>query len=151
MKRGVPILRSIFRIYIIHLSAILAIWLAMYYPGLDVILSILYLLLLWEEGKYTLRTFRSPLKQKIIAVIWQLPGIILGSSVILGLDRLTDFAYYFVFILELWVTPVLPLVSLLPAWSILDRPLYYYLLFVMVPLLAVYYCLPLFRKQYRKN
>jgi hypothetical protein len=123
----------------------------MYYPGLDVVLSILYFILLWEEGKYTLRTVRSPLKQKMIAGLWQLPGIILGSSVILGFDRLTDYAYYFVFILELWVTPVLPLVSLLPAWTILERPLYYYLLFAIIPVLAAYYCLPLLQKRYRKN
>jgi len=117
----------------------------MYYPGLDIILSMLYLVLLWEEGKYTYKMVRNPKKQALIAGIWQLPGFMLGLSVVLGLDRLTDFAYYFVFILELWVTPILPLVSLLPTWTIMERPIYYYLLFIMVPLLAVYYCLPVRR------
>jgi hypothetical protein len=114
----------------------------MYYPGLDIILSILYFVLLWEEGKYTYRTVRNAKKQAFIAAIWQLPGLILGISVIIGLERVLDFATYFVFILEFWVTPILPLISLLPTWTILDRPVYYYLLFFMVPILAIYYYLP---------
>lgn len=128
-----------------NISAILAVWLAMYYPGLDIILSLFYLALLWEEGRYANRVIRNNKKHALVAGISQLPGFILAGSVILGLDRLTDFAYYFVFILELWVTPVLPLVSLLPAWPIMERPLYYYLLFIMVPILAIYYYLPAYK------
>ncbi len=145
MKRGFQILKSLGRVYILHISAILAIWLAMYYPGLDIILSIIYLFLLWEEGKHTHRMLRNPKQQALIASLWQLPGFILGASVILGIERVTDLAYYFVFMLELWVTPILPLVSLLPHWIILERPIYYYLLFVMVPFLTVYYYLPVRR------
>ena len=151
MKRGFEILKPVFRVYCLHLSAILAVWLAMYFPGLDIILSTLYLLLLWEEGKYTYRMLRNPKKQAVIACMWQLPGFILASSIILGVDRLTDFAYYFVFILELWFTPILPLVSLLPAWTIWERPIYFYLLFMMVPILAVYYYLPGYRKKISPN
>lgn len=142
MKRGFDIFKSVSRLYFLHISAILAVWLAMYFPGLDIILAMLYLLLLWGEGKYTYRTLRSRQRQALIASIWQLPGLILAASVILGLDRLTDFAYYFVFILELWFTPVLPLISVLPTWTILERPVYYYALFVMVPIMAIYYYLP---------
>lgn len=117
----------------------------MYFPGLDIILAILYLLLLWEEGKHTCRILCSRRRQALIAIIWQLPGLILAGFVILGLDRLTDFAYYFIFILELWVTPILPLISLLPTLTILERPIYFYLLFLMVPVLAVYYYMPVHR------
>lgn len=114
----------------------------MYFPGLDIILSILYLILLREEGKHSAQVLLDHKKQALVAVIWQLPGFILGASVLLGLDRLTDFAYYFVFILELWQTPILPLVSLIPAWTIIDKPIYYYCLFLMVPVLAILYYLP---------
>jgi len=145
MKRGVEIFRSVLRLYFFHISAILAVWLAMYFPGLDIVLALLYLVLLWEEGKYTYRVLRNPKRQALIAGIWQLPGLILAVSVILRLDRLTDFAYYFVFALELWVTPILPLISLIPTWIILERPIYYFLLFMMVPILAVYYYLPVHR------
>jgi len=114
----------------------------MYFPGLDILLSILYLILLWEEGKSSFRTHRSHKKQALIAILWQLPGFILSLSVVFGLDRLTDFAYYFIFILELWQTPIIPLVSVIPVWTIMDKPLYYYLLFLMVPIMAIYYYLP---------
>jgi len=114
----------------------------MYFPGLDIVLSVLYLILLWEEGKSSSRMLLNHKKQALVAMLWQLPGFILSVSVILGLDQLTDFAYYFIFILELWQTPILPLISIIPVWTILDKPLYYYLLFMMVPVMAVYYYLP---------
>jgi len=142
MKRGIKILRALFRIYLLHITAFLAIWMGMYFPGLDIVLSVLYLILLWEEGKSSSRMLLNHKKQALVAMLWQLPGFILSVSVILGLDQLTDFAYYFIFILELWQTPILPLISIIPVWTILDKPLYYYLLFMMVPVMAVYYYLP---------
>jgi hypothetical protein len=114
----------------------------MYFPGLDIVLSILYIILLREEGKYSIHLLQSKRKQGLIAFLWQLPGFFMGISVIFGLDRLTDFAYYFVFMLELWLTPILPLISLLPVWTIAERPVYYYFLFIVVPLLAGFYYLP---------
>lgn len=132
------ILIAILRIYLLHIFAVLAVWLGMYFPGLDLGLSILYLIILREEGKHSAKLLNN-WKQGLVAVIWQLPGIFLGTSVVMGWDRLTDFAYYFIFILELWLTPILPLVSLLPVWTILDRPIYYYCFFVTVPLLALFY------------
>jgi hypothetical protein len=123
----------------------------MYYPGLDIILAILYLIMLWEEGKHSSRVLHNYRKQVLVAVIWQLPGLILGLSVLLGLDRLTDFAYYFVFILELWQTPILPLVSLIPSWMIIGKPIYYYSLFLMVPMLAMFYYLPANRLVLKKS
>jgi hypothetical protein len=142
MKRGLDIFKAVFRIYCLHLSAILAIWLGMYYPGLDVFLATIYLILLWEEGKHTWQLQPNALRQALVAILWQLPGFFLAGSILVGLDRLTEFAYYFVFILELWQTPVLPLISLLPVWTVKDIPVYYGLFFVMVPVLALYYCMP---------
>lgn len=114
----------------------------MYFPGLDIILSILYLILLIEEGKHTARRLDNPGKQGLIAIIWQMPGLLFVVSIITELDHLTELAYYFIFMLELWHTPIIPLVSLLPAGTFLDKPLYYYALFLMVPLLAILFYLP---------
>ncbi len=114
----------------------------MYWPGLDIVLAILYLILLYEEGKHSAQFFDGHWRQGLVAVLWQLPGLGLGASVLLGWDLLTEFAYYFIFMLELWVTPILPLVSLLPVWTILERPIYYYFFFLTVPLLAILYFLP---------
>jgi hypothetical protein len=142
MKRGLKILVVILRIYFLHTFAILAVWLGMYFPGLDIMLSILYLILLREEGKHGAQLLCDNKKQGLVALLWQLPGFFLGTSVLLEFDRLTDFAYYFIFMLELWETPILPLLSLLPTGTITDKPIYYYCLFVMVPVLSILYYLP---------
>lgn len=111
----------------------------MYFPGLDLLLAGLYLFFLWREAK---QSGLSPLQQAVAGALWQLPGIFLAGSVLLNLDKGTDFSYYFVFMLQLWNTPVLPFINLIPVYNLSSMPLYYYLLFVMVPLLWVFYLLP---------
>jgi hypothetical protein len=135
------------RLYGLHLGGILAVWLGMYYPGADVVLALLYLLVIFYEGRYAANHIKSPYYQAVIALLWQAPGFVLAGSVLLGLDRFTDFAYYFIFILELWVTPILPLVSLLPLFKIAGYPLYYYFLFMLVPIMGLIYLWPAFRQK----
>lgn len=130
------------RIYIIQVTAILAVWLAMYFPGLDVVLAALYLWLVWAEARQAAAKMGSLVKQTVIAAAWQLPGIVMGFSLLTGLDRLTEFAYYFVFMLELWQTPVLPWLSLLPLWTLNGWPVYYIMIFVLVAVLLGIYMLP---------
>jgi len=129
----------------LHLTAILAVWLGMYFPGLDLVLGVLYIIFVWKEGQHSSLLLNNPKIIIFVAVIWQAPGTILALSVLTGLDTLVDFAYYFVFMLELWLTPVLPLISVIPTFTILDKPFYYYCFFILVPLLAVVYCLPAFK------
>jgi len=130
------------RIYILQLTAILAVWLAMYFPGLDVAMAALYLWLVWVEARQSAAQMGSLVKQAAIAVAWQLPGLLMGFSLLTGLDRLTEFAYYFVFMLELWQTPVLPWLSLLPPWTLNGWPVYYIMIFVLVVVLLGIYLLP---------
>jgi len=125
----------------LHLSGILAVWLGMYYPGMDIGLALVYLIALYWEGNYAAANLKRPF-QVVVALLWQLPGLVLSGSVLLGWDQLFDFAYYFIFILELWVTPLLPLVSLLPLSKIAGYPLYYYFLFILVPLMGFIYVGP---------
>lgn len=118
----------------------------MYFSGLDLLLAFLYLCLIWREASYSGTRFQ-PLQQGIISTLWQLPGIVLAAVVLLGLGQAADFSYYSIFILQLWHTPVLPLISLFPLSSVGDKPLYYYILFLLVPLLWIFYWLPaLFKK-----
>ena len=135
------IVKAVLRIYCIHCTGILAICLSMYFSGLDLPLAFLYLAVIWQEARHNSSLY-GPIRQGILGFIWQLPAIFLSLSILLGLDRATDFSYYFIFILQLWHTPVLPIISLLPLHSIGDKPLYYYLLFLMVPLLWSFYLLP---------
>jgi len=116
----------------------------MYYPGLDVVLSLLYLLLIWQEGSYKRFSF---IRQFLIGFFWQIPALFLTVSMLLGLDQATDFSYYYIFMLQLWHTPILPLTTLVPAFTYLDRPLYYYELYLMAPLLWILYLLPLLKRK----
>ncbi len=129
--------------YILHISAIIAISLAMYFPGLDIILALVYLYLVWKEGSYCRERLRRA-EVAALAVLWQLPGYVLAVSILLPLESASQFSYYFIFMLELWDTPLLPLISMLPTWTLLDRPLYYYLMFFLVPALSFYYYTPAF-------
>jgi len=130
------------RIYILQLTAILAVWLAMYFPGADVALAAIYLWLVWAEARQAAAQMGSLFKQAVIAIAWQLPGLVMGFSLLTGLDGLTEFAYYFVFMLELWQTPVLPWLSLLPPWTINGWPVYYIMIFLLVVVLICIYLLP---------
>lgn len=134
------------RAIIIHLSAILAVGLAIYFPLLDIILAAIYIYVIWREGCYCrLRCGR--ITMAAVAIIWQLPGYLLAGAILLSVESVAQFSYYFIFMLELWDTPVLPLFSLLPDWTWLDRPLYYYLLFLTAPLLSLLYYSPEFIKK----
>jgi hypothetical protein len=135
------------RLYALHLGGILAVWLGMYFPGVDIGLALLYLFVINWEGRYAATGLKGPFKQVAVAILWQMPGFVLAGSVLLGLDQLTDFAYYFIFILELWVTPLLPLVSLIPLVKMAGYPLYYYFLFLLVPLMGLIYLEPLVFRQ----
>jgi len=124
--------------------AILAVWLGMYYPGLDIALALLYLVIIWGEASYNKRF--SFVRQCLVGFAWQLPALFLSLSILQGLDQSNDFSYYFVFMLQLWHTPVLPLTTMLPDLIQLDKPFYYYELFVFAPLLWTLYLLPWFRR-----
>ena len=136
------------RLYVIQLFAILAIWLSMFFPGLDIALALLYLLIIWWEADHSQL---SSVQQGIVGFIWQVPALFLSLSILLGLDQSTDFSYYFVFILQLLHTPILPLTTLLPTLVMPDKPLYYYLLFIIAPLLWTVYLLPSLNRKISKQ
>jgi hypothetical protein len=113
----------------------------MYFPGLDIILALIYIYLVWKEGSHCQRRL-SQVEMAAVAVLWQLPGYVLAASILLPMESASQFSYYFIFMLELWDTPLLPLISMLPTWTLLGRPLYYYLMFGLVPALSLYYYTP---------
>lgn len=134
------------RLYFIHCFAIPAIAFSMYFPGLDVLLSGLYLGLIWKEAKRNSYQL-TPGRQGLIAMLWQMPGIFMVLSVCLSWDFSTHLSYYFIFMLELWQTPVLPIISLIPTYIGSGKPLYYYLLMFSVPVLMAVYLVPSFKKE----
>ncbi|QGT98849.1 hypothetical protein SYNTR_0256 [Candidatus Syntrophocurvum alkaliphilum] len=116
---------TILRLFFIHLGAFLAIIAATYFSIIDIILSFLFVFFIWHEAKLAkkrLKGFRS-----LIAVtIWQMPGLIMSLLIITNLTDLFGFGEFIIFLLQFWHMPILPLLSILPAVAIFDKPLYYY-------------------------
>jgi hypothetical protein len=125
----------VLRLYFVHIFAWLAVWLAMYYPGLDLLLSMVYLLIVAAEIR-PLRRCSNGLKWGSF-LIWQAPGIIFALISLLPWSWWGLKEYGF-FLLQFWYTPVVPLLSLLHL-TIAEYPLYYYLLLGMPLLLAFFF------------
>lgn len=120
-------MRIVARLYFIHIFAWLAIWLAGYYPGLDILMAAAYLLVISAQ----IRSLHKDSKYAAAKVffIWQAPGIIFSLISLLpwlwwGIKE------YAFFLLMFWYTPVIPLLSLLQ-WVVAGYPLYYYLLLAL--------------------
>ncbi|MDI9479744.1 MAG: hypothetical protein ACOXZ6_12065 [Syntrophomonadaceae bacterium] len=127
--------RIILRLYSIHIFAWLAIWLAMFWPGVDLILSIIYLVIVAAEFRSWGRHSKGLGWGSFF--IWQAPGFVFA------LASLTPWSWwglkeYAFFLLEFWYTPVVPLLSLLN-WAIAGYPLYYYALLATPLLFAIFF------------
>jgi hypothetical protein len=121
-------------LYLIQLGALLAVWLASYFSGLDVILSLLFMAVILIEGVNQTRS-----KLTLITVLlWQLPGIILSLAISTGISSAMPGGEYYIFVLELWYTPVIPLIALLSA-PFLPAPAYYNMLLWLPLILCVCY------------
>lgn len=141
------IIRPIIRLYIIQLGAFLAVWLGSYLNGLDLILSLLFLAILFIEINQVNEC--SVIKRILIILAWQLPGIVISMAIITGVSDWFNWGQYLIFIMEFWCTPVLPLISIMAA-PFLPQPTYYYLLLGMPFLLATLYIFISY-KSYKQN
>ncbi|MEN6325558.1 MAG: hypothetical protein ABFD18_05030 [Syntrophomonas sp.] len=78
------------------------------------------------------------IRAEFIAVMWQLPGILLSVSILTGISDGFYFGQYFIFLLEFWYTPVLPLISIINK-PFLPQPAYYHMLIYMPFFLSFFY------------
>lgn len=131
------------RLYFIHIFAWLAVWLAMYYPGLDLIMSIIYVMIITAEIRSLHRCSRR-LKWGSF-LIWQAPGIIFSLISLISWSWWGLKQYGF-FLLQFWYTPVVPLLSLVH-WTVDGYPLYYYLLLGMPLLFFAFFMLLVHNKK----
>jgi hypothetical protein len=148
-------LRGLGRLYFIHLTALLAILAAMYFPGLGLLLALIYLAVIYQEGRRLTAALEGDLFRALMtAVLWQLPALILITVNFLQLSSLGGLYHYSFFMLEIWQTQLLPLLSFLPAsWLIQGHPVYYYLYTIDIFLLILLVTAPtlryrLFRRKY---
>ncbi|MEA1962446.1 MAG: hypothetical protein U9N81_14460 [Bacillota bacterium] len=108
----------------------------MNYPGLDIVLAFLYLIIIWNEGKNNGIDKNSQINDFFVTLIWQLPGLLLIAFLI------SNTFFYAIFVLELWITPVLPFISLFPVGMQRGDIFYTWTFILAVLWLAGVYLLP---------
>lgn len=121
------------RLYLLHLFASLAVWLATYYPGLDMVLSLLYLYLLYREGQMCSLNL---INRWLVGFLWQAPALVFAIFST-GLFHFGA-ANYGIFLLSFWATPLLPLFSL-ATLQYRGYPLYFPLLLLTPILLMLFW------------
>lgn len=100
---------AVLRLYFIHFFAVLAIWMSTYFPGFDIFCAVLYIIFIsWEiRNLYTWKKG----KKFISGLCWLIPPVLLAliakSNIVIG-----DLSNLSFFVLQLWYTPFIPLVSL---------------------------------------
>ncbi len=124
------------RLYIIQIFAFFASSLSMYIPGLDLVLSILFLVIIFIETRLHARL--SIRENLAVIVLWQGPAVFLAVYTFFALRfwALNDYA---IFILQFWGAPLLPIWSLIDIKIIAEYPLYYYLVLIAPVFLAFFY------------
>lgn len=140
------------RLYFIHITAIIAVWLGTYFPYGDVLLAVIYLVIIGIEAQF-LNSLK--LNQKVfLAVLWQAPGIILASIATLSFLP-AEYGYYAPFILQLWYTPLLPIAALIVKFNIMNTS-FVYNFSLALPLFNIFFYIaagyfPLLNKKYRST
>lgn len=130
------LLKAVIRLYLLQISAFLAIWFSTYYPGLDILLAFVYLIIIRIEAGLV----KGYPRRKILrlALIWQGPAAFLGLLV-MGDFYVKALGENAIFLLEFWSTPLLPLLTPLTGFNYFNHPLYYYMLPAMPWLTGIYY------------
>lgn len=133
----INIIKEILRLYTIQIFSFLAVWLSTYYPGMDILLSLVYLAVICWEARSIINFNRT---QKVLtALLWQGPAAIISLIFVTGIN-VPVLSNNAIFLLEFWSTPLLPLLSI-QVLTFMNRPLYYYLLLTLPVLTGIYYYL----------
>ncbi len=128
--------RLVVRLFLIHILGCIAVALGMYYPGVDLALSLLYMGIIIREVISS--QIDLPRRRTLAVTIWQSPALILSFASIATIRGWGQANYAF-FMLEFFYTPFLPLLSLLARISVANMPLYYYVLLGLPFLIILFY------------
>lgn len=117
------ILSAVGRLYLIQIFAFSAVSLSTFFPGLDLLLALLYITVLIAEGR--LQAGMTLAQKSCVVALWQ------GPALFMSLYVLADFTFanlddYAIFAMQFWTAPLLPWWSLLNAPTPGSYPLYYY-------------------------
>lgn len=137
------IIRTAGRLYLIQIFAFGAVSLSTYFPGLDLLLALLYIIVLIAEGR--LHSEMTAAQSFCAVFLWQGPALFMSVYVLaeLSFANLDDYA---IFALQFWTAPLLPWWSLLNAPTPGSYPLYYYYVLASPLLFSIVYLAASFKK-----
>ncbi len=107
------------------------VWLTMYFPGLDLLASTFFLYCLYCWSRYLGHAGFSMWRVMGTATLAQVPGLIFGSLALYNWWLYGPLTSNYDFMLQMWHTPWVPMLSLLPSMYIREFPLSFLLLFVL--------------------
>ncbi|MEQ8175115.1 MAG: hypothetical protein ABRQ26_08605 [Syntrophomonadaceae bacterium] len=130
------IIRAAGRLYLIQIFAFCAVSLGTFFPGLDLLLSLLYIIVLIAEGR--LNSGITPYQKSWVVFLWQGPALFM-SIYVLAEFTFANLDDYAIFALQFWTAPLLPWWSLLNAPTPGSYPLYYYYVLASPLLFSIVY------------
>lgn len=122
------------RLLTFNLLYAVLVWLTMYFPGLDLLAAVAFVCVLFIWSRRMVRNGMTTGKVMATAFLAQLPGLIFSVLALHSWWSYGPLTSYFDFALQMWHTPFLPLLSLLPPIRIQGFPLYFLLGYVLSPL-----------------
>ncbi|MGI6486999.1 MAG: hypothetical protein GX964_09820 [Syntrophomonadaceae bacterium] len=124
---------------LIHLYFILIVWLAGYFPGLALLAMGVYLVIIWQAGRFIAHATKSSSLMTLgaIGLFAQLPGLVLAGACLAFYLYNISVPGDAAFALQLWHTPFMPLLTFV------SFPVYqgYNLYFLALFILPVFYVL----------
>lgn len=130
------VIKAAGRLYLIQIFAFSAVTLGTFFPGLDLVLSLFYIIVLFIEG--SVHSGMNLTQKSSVVFLWQGPALLMSIYIIAEFTfaNLDDYA---IFALQFWTAP------LLPWWSVLNAPipgvypLYYYFILASPLLFSIVY------------
>ncbi|NLW63607.1 MAG: hypothetical protein GX052_05840 [Syntrophomonadaceae bacterium] len=122
------------RLLIFNVLYAVLVWLTTYFPGLDLLAAAAFLYVLFIWSRRMVENGMNAGRVMATAFLAQLPGLVFSGLALYSWWRYGPLTSYFDFALQMWHTPFLPLLSLLPPIRIQGFPLYFLLGYILSPL-----------------
>jgi len=151
------------------------VWLTMYFPGLDLLASLAFVfILVWfsrclgrmnfipEEiskendiSDHLLTAEKSDCQRSLsiiaISIIGQSPGLVAEGLAIWNWIHFGPFTSNYDFVLQMWHTPWVPFLSLLPSWTLEGFAVSFLSLYLLSPVIILFMVILAFACQTRKG
>lgn len=126
--------RAGLRLLLFNLLYAILVWFTMYFPGLDLLASAFFFYVLLRWSQYLVDAGLNTWRVMGTATLAQVPGLIWGSLALYSWWLYGPLTSNYDFMLQMWHTPWVPILSLLPTIHLQGFPLSFLLLYILSPL-----------------